>query len=51
MKKGELASSLGTVSETLSRTFKKLKEEGMLDVEGNRVTILDMTGLRKLAGK
>jgi CRP/FNR family transcriptional regulator, dissimilatory nitrate respiration regulator len=51
MKKGELASSLGTVSETLSRTFKKLKEEGTLDVEGNRVTILDMTKLRKLAGK
>jgi CRP/FNR family transcriptional regulator, dissimilatory nitrate respiration regulator len=51
MKKGELASRLGTVSETLSRTFKKLKEEGVLDVEGSRVTILEMARLQKLAGR
>jgi CRP/FNR family transcriptional regulator len=51
MKKGELASRLGTVSETLSRTFKKLKEEGVLDVEGSRVTILDMARLQKLTGR
>ena len=51
MKKGELASRLGTVSETLSRTFKKLKEEGVLDVEGSRVTILHMDRLQKLAGR
>ena len=51
MKKGELASSLGTVSETLSRTFKKLKEEAVIDVEGSRVIILDMARLQKLAGK
>jgi CRP/FNR family transcriptional regulator, dissimilatory nitrate respiration regulator len=51
MKKGELASRLGTVSETLSRTFKKLKEEGVIDVEGSRVTIFDMARLKKLAGK
>ena len=51
MKKGELASRLGTVSETLSRTFKKLKEEGVIDVEGSRVTILDMARLQKLIGK
>jgi CRP-like cAMP-binding protein len=51
MKKGELASRLGTASETLSRTFKKLKEEGALNVEGSRVIILDMARLQKLAGK
>jgi len=51
MKKGELASRLGTVSETLSRTFKKLKEEGVIDVEGSRVTVLDMVRLQKLTGK
>lgn len=50
-KKGELASSLGTVSETLSRTFKKLKEESVIDVEGSRVIILDMARLQKLAGR
>ena len=51
IKKSELASRLGTASETLSRTFKKLKEEGVLSVEGNRVIILDMARLQKLAGK
>jgi CRP/FNR family transcriptional regulator len=51
MKKGELASRLGTASETLSRTFRKLKEEGVLNVEGNRVIILDNARLQKLAQK
>ena len=51
IKKGELASRLGTVSETLSRTFRKLKEEGIAEVEGSRVTILDMPRLRAMAGK
>lgn len=51
MKKGELASRLGTVSETLSRTFRKLKEEGVMEVEGNRFIIHDMARLRAMAGK
>ncbi len=51
MKKGELASRLGTASETLSRAFRKLKEDGVLSVDGSRVIILDMTRLRQLAGK
>ncbi len=50
-KKGEMASRLGTVSETLSRSFRKMKEEGILAVEGSRVTILDMERLKALAGK
>ncbi len=51
MKKGELASHIGTVSETLSRTLKKLKEDGMIDVDGSRVIILDFDRLKRLAGK
>ena len=51
MKKGELASRLGTVSETLSRTFRRLKEEGIVEVEGSRVIILDLARLKALAGK
>ncbi len=51
VKKGELAASLGTVSETLSRAFRKLKEEGVLDVEGSRVIIEDLPRLQKLAGR
>ncbi|AJE02039.1 Crp/Fnr family transcriptional regulator [Geobacter pickeringii] len=51
MKKGELASRLGTVSETLSRSLRKLKEEGLIEVEGSRVVIHDMERLTALAGK
>ena len=50
-KKGEMASRLGTVSETLSRSFRKMKEDGILEVEGSRVVILDMARLKALAGK
>jgi CRP/FNR family transcriptional regulator, dissimilatory nitrate respiration regulator len=49
MKKGELASRLGTVSETLSRSFRKLKEEGTIEVDGSRVIILDMPALVRLS--
>jgi CRP/FNR family transcriptional regulator len=51
MKKGELASRLGTVSETLSRTFRKMKEEGLIEVDGGRVVVFDMERLKGLAGK
>lgn len=51
MKKGELASHIGTVSETLSRTLKKLKEEGIIEVNGSRVIIHDMERLKRLAGR
>jgi len=49
MKKGELASRLGTVSETLSRTLRKLREEGIIEVEGSRVIVYDLKRLRELA--
>ncbi|HIJ95844.1 MAG TPA: Crp/Fnr family transcriptional regulator [Desulfuromonadales bacterium] len=48
IKKGELASRLGTASETISRTFKKLKDEGIIDVQGNRVVIHQLEKLQKL---
>lgn len=51
LKKGELASRLGTVSETLSRSFRKMKEEGLIEVEGSRVVINDLSRLTALAGK
>lgn len=50
IKKGEMASRLGTVSETLSRAFRKMKEEGILEVEGSRVVILDMERLKAMKG-
>jgi CRP/FNR family transcriptional regulator, dissimilatory nitrate respiration regulator len=47
--KGSLASYLGTVHETLSRTFQRLIKEGVIAVEGPRVTVLDMGRLKRLA--
>jgi CRP/FNR family transcriptional regulator len=49
IKKGELASRLGTASETISRTFKKLKEEGIIEVQGNRVVVHQMEKLQKIS--
>ena len=47
--KGELASNLGTVSETLSRTFRKLSDEGLISVKGREITILDRDNLEDLS--
>lgn len=48
MKKGELAMALGTVPETLSRAFAKLKEDGIVDMHGSKVTVLDVRALASL---
>jgi CRP/FNR family transcriptional regulator len=47
--KGSLASYLGTVHETLSRSFARLIRERIIAVDGPRVRILDPERLRKLA--
>lgn len=51
IKKGELAAQLGTASETISRTFRKLKEEGIIELDGRKVTILQMDRLQQLASR
>jgi CRP/FNR family transcriptional regulator len=48
MKKGELAMALGTVPETLSRAFARLRDDGILEVNGQAVTIFDMRSLAAL---
>jgi CRP/FNR family transcriptional regulator len=48
MKKGELAMALGTVPETLSRAFAKLAADGIMEVHGSVVTVLDMRALAAL---
>jgi CRP/FNR family transcriptional regulator len=47
--KTQLASNLGTVSETLSRTFRKLSEEEIIRVNGKSIEILDVERLLDLA--
>ncbi len=49
IKKGELAAQLGTAGETVSRTFRKLKEEGIIELDGRKVTVLNMDRLQQLA--
>ncbi|WP_319588904.1 Crp/Fnr family transcriptional regulator [uncultured Desulfobulbus sp.] len=45
--KGQLASLLGTSSETLSRIFSKMTEEGLIRVEGKTIFILDSERLKE----
>ena len=47
--KSALAASLGTISETLSRTFKKLQQQGIVQVDGGMVTLLDCNQLVQIA--
>lgn len=47
--KNDLAAYLGTIIETLSRTFKKLQDEGIIDVEGKNIIIKDIGKLKETA--
>ena len=47
--KGQLASLLGTIPETLSRIFAKLSGQDLIRVEGPKITLLDLQGLEDLA--
>lgn len=46
--KTELAKKIGTVNETLSRALKRLKEKGIIDVNGKVITLLDILALQKI---
>jgi len=47
--KAELANKLGTTSETLSRNLRKMKELQIITVDGNCLTILDLSRLESIA--
>ena len=47
--KGELAAHLGTVAETLSRAFARLRDDGVIEVDEREITIKDLAALRDLA--
>ena len=42
-----LAAELGTVSETLSRTFAKFREQGLIEVKGKSVTVRQPLALKQ----
>jgi CRP/FNR family transcriptional regulator len=47
--KGVLSNILGTSQETLSRVLGRMGQEGILEVQGKEISILDMERLRSLA--
>ena len=49
LSKTQLASKLGTISETFSRTLAKMKTKGIIDVEKNKIFILNREALEELA--
>jgi len=44
-----LASKLGTISETLSRTLSKMKAKRIIDVKKNKILILNRELLEEMA--
>jgi CRP/FNR family transcriptional regulator len=47
--KQQLASLLGTIPETLSRILARMTKQGLIQVDGPRIRILDRQGLEELA--
>lgn len=47
--KGQLASLLGTIPETLSRIFAKMSAQNLIRVSGREIRLLDVAGLKDLA--
>lgn len=47
----DIASYLGLTVETVSRTLRKFRDDGLLEISRRKVKILDMDGLQKIAGR
>ncbi len=47
--KGQLASLLGTIPETLSRIFTKMSQQGIIAVNGSEIQLIDPKGLEALS--
>ena len=47
LSKGELAHQLGTTAESISRSFSKFRDEGLLETSGKLVHLLDAERLER----
>lgn len=47
--KSTIAAYIGTITETLSRSFKKLQDEGVIRVNGKKIFVNDLKRLKELA--
>src|SRR5439155_25756899 len=50
MSREEIGSYLGLKLETVSRLFSRFQQEGLLQVQGRAVKLLDVTAVKQLAG-
>jgi CRP/FNR family transcriptional regulator, dissimilatory nitrate respiration regulator len=48
MARSDLASRLGTVRETLSRTLRTLRDKGVIEVDGKKIRLLDKDALEEI---
>lgn len=48
--KGQLAALLATIPETLSRVFAKLSQEGLIEIDGAVINLLNLPELKRLSG-
>lgn len=46
---GAISSQVGTVRDVVSRTLRRLEEDGLIALDGRRVTVQDAARLRRLA--
>jgi CRP/FNR family transcriptional regulator len=51
MTRDEIGSYLGLKLETVSRTFSKFQEDGLISVQQKHVCIRDVAGLRRVMGQ
>jgi CRP/FNR family transcriptional regulator len=51
MTRQEIASYLGLTLETVSRRFSRLQEEGLIQVQGRSVKLLDPVAMKKIVGQ
>lgn len=49
-RKSDIASQLGMTPETMSRLMRSLSDQGVIEVEGYTVHVLDLRALRRIAG-
>lgn len=47
IKKADLARLLGTISETLSRNLREMQEEGLIEVRGKRIRVIECLKMRE----
>jgi CRP-like cAMP-binding protein len=47
----DLASIVGTATESLIRTLSEFKTDGLIEIDGRKVKIINKVSLKKLAGK